>query len=189
MDWPQLVSHLLLVSVIGIGSNIDNAGVGMAYGSGGVRFPHWVNGLVNGIGFVFSILGAWAGNALVRFLPVVWVQMFACAVLCGLGWYVLCCAARAESWGAERALRVPGWREGIALGLALSATNVVSGAGAALTTSLPIGWISVSIGVWGYLCIWIGNRLAHTLISRVLGMYGGVLAGLVLMAVGLHQLV
>ncbi|MCL6597508.1 MAG: manganese efflux pump [Alicyclobacillus macrosporangiidus] len=187
--WPHLVSYLALVSVIGIGSNIDNTGVGAAYGSAGIRFPHWVNGIVNGIGFAFSVAGAWAGNALAAWVPLVWVQMAACFVLCGLGWYLLCSSARLPEAPIQPPLAAPGWREGIALGVALSATNVASGASASLTTSLPTWTISVSISVWGYLCLWLGNRLAHTLVSRVLGTYGGILAGVVLMVLGIRQLV
>jgi putative Mn2+ efflux pump MntP len=124
--------------VIGIGSNIDNTGVGVAYGTARVRFPHWVNGIVNLIGFVFAVAGAWAGSALTRILTPATAQIVACGILSGLGWYMLLMHARQHSQytSTMRAVPPPGWREGVVLGVALSATNVASSVGAALTTPL-----------------------------------------------------
>ncbi|WP_197029296.1 hypothetical protein [Alicyclobacillus macrosporangiidus] len=65
----------------------------------------------------------------------------------------------------------------------------MSSVGAILTTTLPAWLVTVSIGVWGYLALWIGNIAARSWLSRLLGDYGGITAGLMLVGVGMHQIV
>ncbi len=87
----------------------------------------------------------------------------------------------------QKKLEVPSVRQGLLLGVALSFSNLVSGFGATATNSSSI-WITVgSIILWGYFMIWLGNILGIGILAKILGKYSSVVAGLLLIAVGIHQ--
>jgi hypothetical protein len=50
--------------------------MGIAYGSEKIKFPHWVNAIVNAVGFCTSLLGAYTGEVLYHYISsmdVAWI--------------------------------------------------------------------------------------------------------------------
>ncbi|MBX5436179.1 MAG: manganese efflux pump [Alicyclobacillaceae bacterium] len=216
MNW---VEALVTVNLIGIGSNLDNCSVGIAYGSRSIRFPHRVNALINGIGCGAVWTGAVAGDCLSRYLLPSSANWIGCLVLCAVGlsfWLTAFRSSRrraclrdaatvphavpqvesgmalAEVAGdaAEPSCDAPsraGWREGVLLGLALSVTNVASGLGATVTGTASVWMTGISVTAWGYIMIWLGNALGIGVVARILGRWAPIVAGFLLMAVGVHQ--
>jgi putative Mn2+ efflux pump MntP len=184
------LSPVMTAMWIGIGSNLDNCTVGMAYGSRHTKFPHWVNALMNGIGFCTALMGAYAGKTVSQYLQPHVASLTACLVLCLVGlffWY----AAYLKPWLSKKqeqaSFAKPGLKQGILLGLALSITNVASGFGTTVANASTL-WITVvSITLWGYVMIWVGNVLGTGLLAKWLGRYSSLFAGLLLIGVGLHQ--
>lgn len=187
-----LMGPLLTALLIGIGSNLDNCGVGIAYGSHHIRFPHYVNAIMNGIGFCTALLGAYAGTVISRYLPSHDASIGSCVVLCAIGlffWYVAYVKPFLKQNQANMISGRPGIRQGIILGLALSFTNIASGFGATVSGTASL-WITVvSITIWGYIMVWIGNVVGIGVFARWLGRYSSLVAGLVLIGVGLHQII
>ncbi|MCL6593948.1 MAG: manganese efflux pump [Alicyclobacillus sp.] len=188
MNWTDIAAALMLVNLIGISSNLDNTGVGVAYGITQVRFPHRINLVVNLIGFGFAWIGAAFGAFLSQWLTPVITQVMAFTVLSCLGWTMLLLQSLRPSC-TSASWPHPTWREGILLGVALSATNLASSIGASVTIHLSTWVIALSIAVWGYVALWLGNRLGTSWLSRWLGDYGGVVAGLLMIGLGVHQMV
>jgi putative Mn2+ efflux pump MntP len=184
------VNELVVATLIGIGSNLDNSGVGLAYGTEKIRFPHRINGIVNSVGLMIAWLGASLGTAISKVISPS-VSTFASAlVLCGIGGFILYSAyirPRISDRPEQAKLETPSVRQGFLLGVALSVSNLASGFGATVTNSSAI-WLTVgSITLWGYFMIWFGNILGIGILAKILGKYSSVVAGLLLIAVGVHQ--
>lgn len=187
MTW---FSAFLTVNLIGIGSNLDNSGTGIAYGSDRIKFPHWVNAIVNTVGFFTALLGASMGEVVSHYLTVYQAEWAACTVLVCIGlffWYSAYVHPLVSKKKQKIQIKEPGWREGILLGLALSFTNIASGFGATLADAATLWATVVSITIWGYVMIWLGNVIGIGLIARLLGKYSSFVAGLLLILVGIHQ--
>lgn len=187
MGW---LSAFITANLIGIGSNFDNCGTGIAYGSEKIRFPHWVNGIVNAVGFCTALLGAYAGAVISHYLSFDEAPWAACIVLVCIGlffWYAgyihpLVCKQK-----RKMPIKKPGWKESIILGLALSFTNIASGFGATVSNAATIWATTVAITIWGYIMIWLGNVIGIGILARLLGKYSSFVAGLLLILVGIHQ--
>lgn len=78
--------------------------------------------------------------------------------------------------------------EAIVLGFGLSFTNLAGGFSASLKDPLLIWPTVVAITVAGYLAIAVGNALARTFLSSWLGRFAPLMAGLILIGVGVHEL-
>lgn len=187
MSW---LSALISANLIGIGSNFDNSGTGMAYGSDSVKFPHWVNAIVNAVGFCTALLGAYMGEVISHYLTVYQAEWAACIVLVCIGlffWYSAYVHPVLSKKKQKIRIKKPGWKEGIILGLALSFTNVASGFGATVSNAASIWATVMAITVWGYIMIWLGNVIGIGVIARMLGKYSSFAAGLLLIFVGVYQ--
>ncbi len=189
MDWSALLFTAVL---IGVASNLDNLGVGMAYGMLGVHFPHRVNLLVNAIGLCTVLAGALGGTLVARYLPAGTSSKVSCAVLMAVGvgyWYAGYLRPRLRRDHRAGRPDPPGWRAGIALGFGLSFTNVANGFGATVSQRALLAPVVVTVTAFGYLNIWLGNLIGIEVLARWLHRYGPLLAGLLMILVALHQLV
>jgi putative Mn2+ efflux pump MntP len=180
----------ITANLIGIGSNLDNCVVGIAYGSYKIRFPHGINALVNTIGFCTALVGAYAGTVISHFLTAYQAEWVACIVLVCIGlffWYTAYIHPRIFPKKQQMKIKEPGWKEGIILGFVLSSTNIASGFGATVSNAASM-WITTAlITIWGYIMIWFGNVVGIGIITKLLGKYSSFTAGLLLILVGIHQ--
>ncbi|MFB5189923.1 manganese efflux pump MntP [Alicyclobacillus fastidiosus] len=187
MGW---LSAFMIANLIGIGSNFDNCSTGIAYGSHKLKFPHWVNAVVNAIGFSTSLLGAYMGTFISRYLTPESAAWAACVALICIGlffWYAAYIHPVVSKRGRQINIKRPGCKEGVILGFALSATNVVSGFGATVSHSATVWVTAITISIWGYIMIWVGNVIGIGILSKFLGSYSSLISGLILILVGLHQ--
>ncbi|MDQ0190454.1 manganese efflux pump [Alicyclobacillus cycloheptanicus] len=187
MSW---LSTVLTAILIGLGSNLDNCGTGMAYGSHNMKFPHWVNGIINAIGFCTALLGAYAGHVVSHYISTVEASWTACIVLSSIGlffWYSQYIHPRISPRRENLRLLQPGWRQGFILGLGLSFTNLTVGFGATVSNLSTTWVIAASIGFWGYIMLWAGNVVGYRVLVKSLGRYSSFFAGLILILVGIHQ--
>ncbi|WAH37203.1 manganese efflux pump MntP [Alicyclobacillus dauci] len=187
MGW---LSACITANLIGIGSNFDNCCTGIAYGSGKIKFPHWVNAIVNTVGFFTTLLGAYAGEIISHYLNASQASWTACSVLVCIGlffWYSAYIHPHISQKQEQTRLQKPGWRQGIVLGLALSFTNLVTGFGATISNAASFWATVTSVTIWGYIMIWLGNVIGIGVLARLLGRYSSFVAGLLLIAVGIHQ--
>lgn len=188
MHWTSV---FVFISLIGIGSNLDNTGVGIAYGVAGIRFPHRVNLVINVVGFGFALLGGYAGESIGRYITPTDSQLLAGLILCAIGVYTL--YSSVLKGYVDKDLNdgtpVPDIRTGFVLGVALSFTNIASSLGATISGVAPDWLVALSIGIWGYLLIWFGAVAGRHFVARFLGKYASLMSGILLIGVGLHQMV
>jgi putative Mn2+ efflux pump MntP len=188
MNW---FDPFLLITLISIGSNLDNVGVGVAYGIHHIRIPARVNFLINLIGLFVSFLGATCGEFLAQYISLEQAKWVSCLVLVGIGlsfFRSMISHVRKEDKQQPMLERLD-MRHGVFLGLALSLTNFASSFSATIAGSVAISWTILTISLWGYGLIWIGNAIANAYLSRFLGQYASIIAGLLMIVVGIHQVV
>ncbi|QQE77642.1 manganese efflux pump [Alicyclobacillus sp. SO9] len=188
MDWTLA---FLTLNVIGIAANLDNTTVGIAYGTKGLRVPYWVNFIINIMGYGFAFVGGLFGQMITRIVSVEQTKWIACIVLVSIGLYFLYQGYLAPRLFASRAqppaMLRPGWRQAIALGFALSASNLVTSFGATVADYANIWWTSISIALWGYILFWLGNIIGIGVFARLFGKYSALAAGIALILVGIVQ--
>jgi putative Mn2+ efflux pump MntP len=190
MSW---LNAFIMVNLIGIGSNLDNTGVGMAYGIEKIRFPSWVNIIINFIGFLTAFIGAYMGEIISRYTSQNTAQLVSCIVLCGLGLFILYTAYLhpliSSNETSQIKLQKPGFKQAILLGFGLSFSNIAGGFSATISNTVSLWTTAISITAWGYFTIFLGNIIGIGVVSRFLGKYSSLISGFLLIAVGVHQII
>jgi len=83
------LNSMLLILAIGIASNLDNAGVGIAYGVKKTRIPLIANSIIALMGFSLALVGGLFGNWISLWLTPFTCQLISMIVLVSIGVYVL----------------------------------------------------------------------------------------------------
>lgn len=188
MGW---LTAFITANLIGIGSNFDNCGTGIAYGSAQIKFPREVMAIVNIVGFCTALFGAYGGQIISHYISAPQAKWIASIVLVCIGvffWYSSYVHPKISKQKTKIQIKKPGWKEGILLGLALSFTNIASGFGATVANAATLWATVISITVWGYIMMLLGNVIGIGVIAKLLGKYASLVSGLMLILVGLHQL-
>ncbi|MEC0135573.1 sporulation membrane protein YtaF [Paenibacillus macerans] len=197
---------LLAVIAIGLASNLDNAGVGIAYGVRKIHIPWYSNLAISFISFLATLVSGLFGSWLsLWFHP--WIgQILGTLVIVGVGVWVLLQpfiekkplppANGANS--LTRLLRNPeeadtdssksiSLGESIVLGIAL-AMNALAGGFNAGITSLNIWYTSLSVGIFSFLLLALCSGFGEKYAAEKLGDYATVISGLLLIFIGIHQM-
>lgn len=201
------MNGLLAIFGIGIASNLDNAGVGIAYGVKQTKIDFFANSIIALMGFCLTLIGGLFGNWISLWLSPIMSQLISMVVLVSIGVWVLSeqfLAKRTIKHSAShnilvRILQNPeeadldksksiGFFESVILGIALSINNLAGGFSAGIT-HLNI-WVTASVsGVFSFitigLCAMFGLRFA----SGRLGEKATYVSGILLILVGLRQLI
>lgn len=188
LEW---LNYFIIINLIGISTNLDNTGVGIAYGMKYFRIPFWFNGIINLIGFFYTIVGALFGSVILQFISAKETGLISCCILCCLGIFTIYNGSFGFIFGEHKSevkIQQPRIQHAIILGFSLSLTNIVGGLGAAVAYKSIIWLMIISITIWGYITIWIGNIIGNTIFAKVLGKYSFLVAGLMFIIIGLKQL-
>lgn len=200
--------NLLAIIVIGLASNLDNAGVGIAYGVRKIRIPWYSNLMIAIISFLATLASGLFGSFISKWTHP-WIgQLIGTIVIVAVGIWVLIQPfidkkppSPQTSHGTNqltRLLRNPeeadkdssqsiNLGESIILGIAL-AMNALAGGFNAGITQLNIWHTSLSVGIFSFillaLCSDFGNRFA----AEKLGDRATVISGILLILIGLRQM-
>lgn len=197
----------LAILAIGLASNLDNAGVGIAYGVRKIRIPWYSNLAMSIISALGALLFGLFGNV-IAFYVRPWVShLVGSAVIISVGIWVLLQAYKeadaartvCDSSGSfSRLLRNPeeadkdssqsiSLNESIILGAAL-AMNAFAGGFSAGVIHLNIWFTALSVGIFSYLLstlsTWFGEKYA----AEKLGGRATIISGILLILIGICQL-
>ncbi|ANS73385.1 hypothetical protein AWM70_01285 [Paenibacillus yonginensis] len=202
--------HLLAILAIGLASNLDNAGVGIAYGVRKIRIPWYSNLAVAFISFLGTLVSGVFGSLLALWIHPWVAHIIGSAVIIMVGIWVLLQSSKeqqipesetvaAQSTGHfSRLLRNPeeadkdssksiSLSESLILGIAL-AMNALAGGFNAGVTDLNIWLTSLSVGIFSYLLFalsaWFGKKYA----AEKLGSRATIISGVLLILIGLAQM-
>jgi putative Mn2+ efflux pump MntP len=183
------VDHLTSAFLLAISANVDNVGVGLVFGVRGrnIRLAH--NLLISLVSGGATLLSMAAGEWVNDFMSEELANLLGSAILCSIGVYgVVLSARRANGAPPVGEPGAASTSEAVALAVSLSLNNLVSGLGAGIS--------HVSIGLTAALTAALsiaalaGGQLAGRR-SSALPFERGRLdfaAGLILIAVGIHEL-
>jgi len=201
------LNSTLLVFAIGIASNLDNAGVGIAYGVRKIRIPLIPNSIIALMGFSLALVGGLFGNWISLWLTPFTCQLISMIVLVSIGVYVLgqqYLAKESEERLSDgnhilRILRNPeeadldnsksiGLSESVILGIALSINNLAGGFSAGITQLNILATASVS-GLFSFLCTGLCVAFGLKFASGRLGEKATIISGILLILVGVRQII
>jgi putative Mn2+ efflux pump MntP len=172
--------HLLL---IGLAANLDNLGVGAAYGVRRIRIPILSNLVIAGIAFAFTLISVWAGDYTSQFLSRTTANWIGAVLLMGVGLYTLFQEpADADLDGSGEI----GLSESLVLGVALSINCLSNGFSAGLWGLGALATATVT-ALFSVVTLGLGLSLGLRQVASQWGRKATVLAGCLLIALAVHQ--
>lgn len=206
---------LFLSILIALAANLDNLGVGIAYGVLKIKISHLSNLIIALISFMATWLSAKVGEALSLYLSPQISGFVGAVLLCGVGVWVIAqpiyTAYKMNQpfidvqifntriyMGPTEILRYPeridldnsrdiGYWEAILLGFALS-INALAGGLYAGTTGISSLFQATLVGIVSFLTIGMGGILGEKYAAEQLGKYATIVSGTLLILIGIHQL-
>ena len=209
------MNNLGLIVLIAIAANLDNLGVGIAYGIQKIKISHMSNLIIAIISFIATWLSAEAGKLISFYLSPTIANIIGAFILFGVGVWVLIqpfvTAYKANQpiidlqlsgtriyVGPTEILRYPekvdidlsrdvsSW-EAVLLGIALSINALAGG--------FDVGAVGISallestfVGMFSFLTIIIGWYVGKKYAAEQFGKYATIIAGTLLILLGFHQL-
>jgi putative Mn2+ efflux pump MntP len=164
----------LAALLIGVVSNLDNLGVGVALGIRGTRMDAMANLTVAGITMAATAAAVMFGHVLSKLAPSAVTDWLGPVIIIAIGIATALTSAQsprlpdcARAWRhARNAEGVISWREALVLGVALSVNNLGTGVGAGvsgipvLATTVSAGLLSLAVsGRW--VSLWPNPRPAR----------------------------
>jgi putative sporulation protein YtaF len=193
---------------IALANNLDNLGVGVAYGIARIRVSLPINLWITLLTFVITALAAGSGSHLAAYLPLPIARGASALFLCGMGLWMLGPSFRrrrqppsppepkarpslrsilADPTSVDRDhSRNIDVREATFLAVAVSLNNIGVGFSAGLLHLSVIATALCSAAV-SFLALWLGARTGQRLGAANLGERAQALAGLLLVVIGLCQ--
>lgn len=81
--------NLAAMLLMAVASNLDNIGVGLAYGARNIRIPAWANLLIAAITGAGTFLSMYFGQSLSAFIPLILAKTAGCLLIGGAGILVI----------------------------------------------------------------------------------------------------
>ncbi|MFB5189260.1 manganese efflux pump [Alicyclobacillus fastidiosus] len=195
------VSPLLEIVWIGLASNLDNGGVGVAYGVRQVRIPWLPNLVIAIISFAGTLFAGLFGNVITHWVaPFIDNLVGAIVIICvGIG-VLLQPFLKLHPQSRSKIVRIIfspeeadfnknnhiSLTESIVLGIALS-MNALAGGFDAGITQLNILYTSIFVGVFSFLLLWVGTFIGKKFAANRLGDHATIVAGILLILIGIEQ--
>lgn len=205
------MQHLLYTFFIALTNNLDNVGVRIAYSIRGIKITTLINLWISVITFIISFLAAFSGTVISGFLSKEVASVLAMLILTAIGvWMILEPQLRRKNNHAggsaqENKKRIShvllnpqdadmdgskhiDFKEATLLGIALSINNVGGGVSAGMIglNSFLVGLLSA---VLSFLALWAGNYIADFFMKWNLSKKAGIVAGILLIAIGIEQVI
>jgi putative sporulation protein YtaF len=203
-------STIITIVAIAIASNLDNAGVGIAYGARGISISWAANALIAGLSGVATYLAGAVGETMTQYVYPRYAVLTGGTVMLLVGIWVLL-----EPWRRRypnrsseksrstqnvvtRILQDPveadfdksqtiSIKEAFVLGVAL-ALNALAGGFDAGAVHIGVLETALAVAVFSYLLFGISAYLGRKYAAKTLGEKATYIAGLLLMFIGFHQI-
>jgi len=204
------VHNLFYTFFIALSNNFDNIGVRIAYSIRGIKISTLINIWISVITFFISYFAAFSGTMITGFFGKQLSSIIAMLLLAAIGSYmileqyirrvkkdpdeeadrenassILQVLVKPENADMDRSKHID-FKEATILGIALSINNVGGGLSAGMMglSSLLVGLLSAVIS---FMALWSGNYIAEFFIKWNISNKATVVAGLVLIAIGINQ--
>ncbi|CAM3965073.1 sporulation membrane protein YtaF [Alicyclobacillus pomorum] len=203
-------SIIITIVAIAVASNLDNAGVGIAYGARGITISWVANALIAGISGAATYLAGAVGDTMTQYVEPRYAILTGGTVMLLVGIWVLLepwrrrCPKRSSDKSQStqnvvtRILQDPveadfdrsqtiSIKEALVLGIAL-ALNALAGGFDAGAVHIGVLETALAVAVCSYLLLGISAYLGRKYAANTLGDKATYVAGLLLMFIGFHQI-
>lgn len=203
--------HFIYTFFIALTNNFDNIGVRIAYSIRGIRISTLINLWISVITFVISFFAAYSGSIISGFVSKQLSAVIAMVLLTAIGlWMILEPHLKKENNSPSESVQdnkihfghvllAPekadmdnskhiDFKEATFLGIALSINNVGGGVSAGMI-GLNSFWVGFLSAVLSFVALWAGNYVAEFFTKWNLSQKASVVAGLLLIAIGIEQII
>jgi len=200
--------HFFYTFFIALTNNFDNIGVRIAYSIRGIRISTLINLWISVITFVISFFAAFSGTIISGVISKQLSALIAMLLLAAIGlWMILEPYLKKDNDCTDQGNKKSGchvllhpkdadmdnskhidFREATFLGIALSINNVGGGVSAGMI-GLNSFWVGFLSAVLSFIALWAGNYIAEFFIKLNIAKKTTVLAGLLLIAIGIDQII
>ena len=207
--------HIVTVFLLALSSNLDNVGVGTAYGVRRINIPFNSNLLIAFITTTGTFLSMVAGNQIGSLMDPSYANALGALMIGGTGvWVLILAFFKGEVDGSQQPQEATlsdksffrkvltildnpvladtdfsghiDMKEGFFLALALTLNNLTTGAGAGLLR-LDVALMVVFTAILSILTIWFAIAFGQYFSVRLLGRFAGQISGLILIALGIYE--
>ena len=196
---------------IALSNNFDNVGARIAYSIRGIMISPLINLWISVITFVISFFAAYAGTLISHVISKQLSSLIAMLLLTAIGaWIILEPylkkdedstdeSAHGNKKSARHVLLNPknadmdnskhiDFKEATVLGIALSINNIGGGVSAGII-GLNSFWVGLLSAVLSFLALWGGNYIAEFFLKWNMSKKASIVAGLLLIAIGIEQII
>lgn len=207
-----MISSILTIVALAIAANLDNAGVGIAYGARQIHISWLANMMVAVISGIATLVSGLVGQFMSHYIHPRIATVIGAVVMLGVGVWVMIeplrdkrKARRRELYEEERQAGVIGrilddpvaadfdksktisFVEAMVLGIALAMNSFAGGFDAGVI-HLNVIATALFVAIFSYLLLGLSALLGRRYAARVLGHRATLVAGLLLIAIGVHQI-
>lgn len=208
--------HILSIVILGIAANLDNLGIGLAYGIRKIKIPLISNLIIALLSGIATLITSFAGHLLLYLFPNVLCNILGGSIVSLVGIWIIVfyfknmnkdvMLIKAEKDQTkditmenlriiikqpERAdIDYSGHisiKESILLGIALSVNCLATGLGAGMT-GLSIFGMTLSVVFFSLVTIFFGVYLGKRYVSYYLGDKATIIAGILLILIGIYEM-
>ncbi len=201
--------NLFYTFFIALSNNFDNIGVRIAYSIRGIKITTLINIWISVITFFISFFAAFSGTMMTGFFGKQLSSIIAMLLLTAIGsWMILeqyikrnrneepeqedassllHVLVKPEKADMDKSKHID-FKEGTILGIALSINNVGGGLSAGMMGLSSI-WVGLLSAVISFIALWSGNYIAKFFIKWNISKKATVVAGIVLIAIGIEQII
>jgi putative sporulation protein YtaF len=202
----MILNQFMQVILIGIASNLDNAGVGIAYGVRGIRISKSANFMIAMISLLMTMLSGIVGAWLSMYISSFVSHLIGAIVIVSVGIYVLYQPFRKRKSVEkptnhnliQRILQQPeeadldrsktiSFKESLILGSALG-INALAGGFDAGVTHLHVLSTSVAVGFFSFAVLGLTDYVGRKYIAVKFDKLATILSGILLILLGLYQI-
>lgn len=187
--------HWIAIILIGIAANLDNLGIGLAYGIKRVKIPVLSNAVIALISMIVTYAAVTAGSVVINFVSTDFANLIGSLLLCAIGIWTLL-SSRFSKQGIlenpevfdEDKNHIISIREAMTLGFVLSA-NCLAGGMALGANGISAIWTVISIGAFSFITVGAGVHFGVLLTKTFIGRYSTAISGWLLILIGIIEII
>ncbi|MEK4425986.1 manganese efflux pump MntP [Solibacillus sp. FSL K6-1523] len=185
--------HWITIIVIGIAANLDNLGIGLAYGVKQTKIPFLSNVSIAISSMFVTYIAVWIGGTIGAYMSVHIANLLGSLLLCIIGLWTLI----SQKFGHKEILHNPqlvdldennviSLSESILLGFILSINCLAVGIGIG-ANEISAVWTVLSIGFFSIVTIGLGSHFGALISKTFIGRYSTAISGWLLIIIGIFE--
>lgn len=205
---PMDLHSLITIAAIGVASNLDNAGVGMAYGVRKIYISHVSNFIIAFISFLATFIAGYFGNWISHWISPFVGNLAGAIIIISVGVWVLWQPYLGKKEAPKKKLKKRSFitdllrrpeeadfdksnsislKESLILGIALS-INALAGGFDAGVTNLSILETAAFVGAFSFILLGLAAYLGEKYAAEKLKQNANLISGILLIGIGIHQM-